>query len=177
MTITIHPLQPDNLADLDRRGSSFIVTARLALQATDSQVSYTIIDVPPFEKTYPPEEFNPAHYLANPERAIFIAYLDGRPAGQVRLGRWWNRFAYVEDIKVQPDCRRQGVGRALLEQAVAWARQGGFPGLMLETQDINVAACRLYASCGMTLGGFDACLYRGIDPGTDEIALYWYLIF
>jgi len=73
--------------------------------------------------------------------------------------------------------RRRGIGRALLEKAFDWARAGGFPGIMLETQDINVAACRLYESCGMKLGGFDAYLYKGLDPHSDEIALFWYIIF
>lgn len=177
MRVTIQALDPDHLADVRRGGSSFRVTARLKLQAEGERIHYTIVAVEPFEKTYPADEFDPADYITDPEKAIFIAYLDGKPAGQVRLGRWWNRFAYVEDIQVQPEYRRQGVGRALMGQAIAWARQEGFPGLMLETQDINAAACRLYASCGMTLGGFDACLYKGIEAGTDEIALYWYLIF
>lgn len=53
-------------------------------------------------------------------------------------------------------------------------RQGS---VMLETQNINVVACRLYESCGFVLGGFDACLYRGVMPGTREIALFWYLLF
>jgi streptothricin acetyltransferase len=48
---------------------------------------------------------------------------------------------------------------------------------MLETQNINVPACRLYASCRFVLCGFDACLYHGVMPGTREIALYWYLLF
>jgi streptothricin acetyltransferase len=60
----------------------------------------------------------------------------------------------------------------LIEQAIAWAKVSSCPGIMLETQNINTAACRLYARCGLQLGGFDACLYRGIQPGTDEIALY-----
>ena len=47
----------------------------------------------------------------------------------------------------------------------------------LETQNINVAACRLYASCGFVLAGFDGCLYRGVMPGTRENALFWYLVF
>jgi RimJ/RimL family protein N-acetyltransferase len=48
---------------------------------------------------------------------------------------------------------------------------------MLETQDNNVPACRLYARCGFQLRGFDTHLYKGDDPSTDEIALYWYLVF
>jgi hypothetical protein len=49
--------------------------------------------------------------------------------------------------------------------------------MMLETQDNNVAGCRLYANCGFELRGFDTHLYKALDPDTDEIALYWYLIF
>jgi streptothricin acetyltransferase len=60
---------------------------------------------------------------------------------------------------------------------VAWARDRQLAGVMLETQNNNVAACRLYESCGFQLGGFDRCLYQGLHPGTHEIALYWYLLF
>jgi ribosomal protein S18 acetylase RimI-like enzyme len=78
---------------------------------------------------------------------------------------------------VEPDYRGQGVGYALIQRAVEWAKSTGLPGIMLETQDNNVAACRLYQRCGFELCGFDTHLYKGLDPATDEIALYWYLIF
>ncbi len=48
---------------------------------------------------------------------------------------------------------------------------------MLETQHVNVPTCRLYASCGFVLGGFDALLYHGVMPGMREIALFWHLLF
>ena len=89
----------------------------------------------------------------------------------------WNRFAIIWDLAVEPSFRRQGVGRRLIEHALRWARDRGLPGVMLETQNINVAACRLYARCGFELGGFDGYLYRGVAPGTREIALFWYLLF
>jgi ribosomal protein S18 acetylase RimI-like enzyme len=73
--------------------------------------------------------------------------------------------------------RRQGVGRVLLQQAIQWASDKQLAGVMLETQNNNVGGCRLYESCGFELGGFDRCLYQGINPGTDEIALYWYYPF
>jgi hypothetical protein len=38
-------------------------------------------------------------------------------------------------------------------------------------------AFRLYERCGFMLSDFDACLYRGVMPGTREIALFWYLLF
>jgi len=41
----------------------------------------------------------------------------------------------------------------------------------------EVQACKLYESCGFELRGFDTHLYKAFDPATDEMALYWYLIF
>ena len=57
------------------------------------------------------------------------------------------------------------------------ARAHGCQLLKIETQNNNVAACRLYESCGFQLGGFDRYLYQATMPGTGEIALYWYLLF
>jgi ribosomal protein S18 acetylase RimI-like enzyme len=51
------------------------------------------------------------------------------------------------------------------------------PGLMLETQNNTHAACLLYEKHGFRLGGIDRFLYRGIDPRSREIALFWYLDF
>jgi ribosomal protein S18 acetylase RimI-like enzyme len=48
---------------------------------------------------------------------------------------------------------------------------------MLETQNNNLPACRFYEHCGFTLSGFDRNLYKGINKDTEEIALYWYLLF
>jgi hypothetical protein len=48
---------------------------------------------------------------------------------------------------------------------------------MLETQNVNVGACRLSESCGFVLGGFDGYLYRGFEENAREVALFYYLIF
>ena len=102
---------------------------------------------------------------------------NGNLAGQVRVLKWWNGYAYIGSIVVDNKYRRQGVGRVLIARVVDWAKSKGLPGVMLETQSNNVGACRLYESCGFVLGGFDEYLYKGLNPATDEIALYWYLIF
>jgi ribosomal protein S18 acetylase RimI-like enzyme len=64
-----------------------------------------------------------------------------------------------------------------MQKAVDWARERNLPGIMLETQDVNVPACRFYENLGFKLRGIDTHLYKGLNPNTDEIALYWYLIF
>ena len=56
----------------------------------------------------------------------------------------------------------------------AWATERGLPGIRVETQSNNVPACKFYESCGLHLGGFDRDLYRAMDGGTTEIALFWY---
>ena len=177
MKLTIAELTADRLGDVNRCDGAFRIESRLVLHAQGNIIHYEIEQVTPYEKRYPADAFDAATYIDNPDKVIYLAYLDGQVAGQVRLCRYWNRYAYIEDILVDRMHRRQGVGKALMEQAITWAKAGGFPGIMLETQNNNVAACRLYERCGLTLAGFDACLYRGIDSVSEEIALYWYLIF
>jgi streptothricin acetyltransferase len=175
--ITIQPLTVANQTDLNRCDNSFTVEAELRLTAEDGRVDYSVEPVTPYVKRYDPEIYDAQAYLEKADHAAWLACVDGQLAGQILIHENWNRFAIIWDIAVDPPFRRRGVGRRLIAEAVAWARGRGLPGVMLETQNINVAACRLYASCGFVLGGFDACLYRGIMPGTHEIALFWHLVF
>jgi ribosomal protein S18 acetylase RimI-like enzyme len=175
--IVIQPLTATNQADLDRCDNSFTVEAELRLTAEDGRVGYSVVAVTPYVKRYDLEIHDAQAYLEKPDHAAWLAYVDGRIAGQILVHENWNRFAIIWDIAVDPPFRRRGIGRQLIAEADAWARGRGLTGIMLETQNINVAACRLYERCGFVLGGFDACLYRGVMPGTREIALFWYLLF
>jgi streptothricin acetyltransferase len=173
----LRPLTADNQADLNRCDNSFTVEAELYLHAKDGRISYTVRPVTPYVKRYGPDVYDAQAYIGRPEHAAWLAYVDGQLAGQILVHENWNHLAIIWDIAVDPPFRRRGVGRRLVAEAVAWARGRRLPGVMLETQNINVAACRLYESCGFVLSGFDACLYRGVMPGTREIALFWYLLF
>jgi ribosomal protein S18 acetylase RimI-like enzyme len=178
MNITIREVDQSSISSVKTYGESFEVTAKLVPHAENGKITYTIVDVPSYIKQYGLEdEFDPASYVSNPERIVFYASVDDQLAGQIRVSKHWNAYAYIEDIAVEENYRGQGVGRALMESAIAWAKSRGFPGMMLETQSNNVAGCRLYERCGFELCGFDTHLYKAIDPDTDEIALYWYLMF
>lgn len=61
------------------------------------------------------------------ETALFIAKAGGKPAGRMALSRSWNRYALLDTIGVARNFRGQGIGHALLEQAIAWARTKGMP--------------------------------------------------
>ena len=177
MTITICQIDENNLFQMNTVDGSFTVDARLVLSARDGQISYTTEPVQPYLKRYSAEQFDWHTFIGNPDKAIYLAYVDGQLAGQIILWKNWNGFGYIEDIAVDVHFRRQGIGLRLIEQAITWAKERGLPGLMLETQNINVPGCSLYAACGFHLGGFDQDLYQAINPDTDEIALYWYLVF
>lgn len=59
-------------------------------------------------------------------------------------------LAYIADVQVQPAARRQGLGRRLVEAAIAVARREGMALLTLDVAEGNRAARRLYAAAGLT---------------------------
>ena len=177
MGIRVEEISRDNLADAGKCDGVFTVDSILLLRAENCLIRYTVVPAGPYAKRYPAEAVDYGVYITDPERAVFLAYVNEDIAGQVRLRRHWNRFAYVEDLVVDSAFRRRGVGRALVERAVQWAKDQSLAGVMLETQNNNVAACRLYQQCGFEIGGFDRLLYRGLQAVADEVAVFWYLIF
>jgi len=78
--------------------------------------------------------------------------------------------AVVWDIRVRPDYRHRGVGSQLLAFAEGRARSAGKQRLSVETQNNNVAACRLYASAGFELRSFDRFAYSLLP---NEVQLVW----
>ena len=79
------------------------------------------------------------------------------------------------DIRVSPNWRGKGLGKALLAYAADWSRQRGCTLLKIETQNVNVNACRFYASQGCVLGDIRRFAYREVPAVADEIQLNWYL--
>lgn len=79
------------------------------------------------------------------------------------------------DIRVQPEARREGIGRLLFRSAVDWARQRGCRQMKIETQNVNVPACRFYAAQGCELGAIHRYAYSGHPQVGHETMLLWYL--
>ena len=59
--------------------------------------------------------------------------------------------ALLWDLRVARNMRGRGVGRSLLALAEEMSRAAGREAVDVETQDINVPACRLYAAAGYRL--------------------------
>lgn len=175
MEITIRKIDPQESPQTKSFSRKSMVNSRLVLGIENEKLAYTIVHVEPYEREVHAEDIDYGFDDAGP--TIFFAETDGRLAGRIKMLRWWNRFAYVEDIVVNPEYRGLGIGRRLLERGIQWARENDYPGVMLETQDDNVPACTLYQSSGFVLSGFDRNVYKAINPNTRETALYWYLMF
>jgi GNAT superfamily N-acetyltransferase len=85
------------------------------------------------------------------------------PEGRRDLAALW-------DLRVAPGARGRGVGTALFRAAEAWARARGCRQLRVETQNVNVPACRLYARRGCVLASVDRSAYPGLP---EEVRLIW----
>lgn len=79
-------------------------------------------------------------------------------------------LAVLWDLRVLPEARQTGVGTALFRAIEDWARARGCRELKVETQDINVAACRFYAHQGCTLTEVNRLAYPDLPY---EAQLIW----
>ena len=95
---------------------------------------------------------------------VFVAEDDGRLVGfattmevpaSLRLAHFWQ----VRDLFVLPTRRRRGIGRALLASVRAAAIASGALRLVLQTEEGNDAALRLYSDSGYTpIDGYSALM-------------------
>jgi ribosomal protein S18 acetylase RimI-like enzyme len=95
--------------------------------------------------------------LDRDDARAFIAYSDGRAIGYVLvflIDRPETVFAsarrglYLDQISVEPNSRRQGVGRALLNAALGYASATGIDEIEVETWSFNVVAQAFFKSAG-----------------------------
>jgi len=75
-------------------------------------------------------------------------------------------LAVLWDLRVSSEMRRLGVGAALFVAAEEWSRARGCRQLKVETQNINVPACRFYAAQGCELGVINRFAYPELPSET-----------
>lgn len=87
------------------------------------------------------------------DEAMFVAELDGRPAGcayLVTLVDYFNErpHAHLSVLAVTTEAEGRGVGSALLDRSVAWAEERGSDRLTLSALVTNARARALYERRG-----------------------------
>ena len=97
------------------------------------------------------------------DAAVFVAQTGDEIVGRLSVGRDPHPASrHVADLglMVAAAARRRGIGRALLEQAVSWARDVGVRKLELHVFPHNEAAIALYEGFGFRREGYRKAHYR-----------------
>ena len=101
--------------------------------------------------------------LANPDGILLVAEKDGEIIGnaQGRLNR--GGYGWLSFMGVSPDCRRRGVGRALLCSFIEESRKGGWTKVSLDTAPCLKPAIKLYTDMGFIPEGYMRNHMHGLD--------------
>ena len=67
-------------------------------------------------------------------REVIVAELDGSLAGYLSLEYLWSKIPYIELIRVMPEFRRRGIGKALLTSVEEFLRGQGHTALYSSSQ-------------------------------------------
>ena len=187
MTLTIVEEPPTQLVEYAQVPMGFTVAERFDDQALmalrDDAAVQGVAVSPPYWKDY--DAYLDGHPSEWPRQfdlsrwTILAAYDRTRRVGgavvivddpQIALLRDCPSCALLWDVRVAPDARRQGVGSALLEAAEQRARERGARSLRVETQNINVPACRFYHAHGFRLERVVLGAYPSLP---NEMQLLW----
>ena len=117
---------------------------------------------------------------------IFLARDEGQPVGGAAVSTdpadvfpmdafQPGEMAVLWDLRVHPEKRGRGIGGALFDHAAGWARRRGYRWLGIETSNVNLPACRLYARKGCELGAIHRYGYARAPEVSHEAMLLWYL--
>jgi putative acetyltransferase len=114
----------------------------------------------------------------HPDAAVFVADDDGAIVGRLSIARDPHSASrHVADLglMVAATHRRRGIGRALLEQAVAWARDAGVRKIELHVFPWNEPAIRLYEDFGFEREGLRRGHYRRGGDFVDAILMAFHV--
>ena len=113
-----------------------------------------------------------------PNAAVYVAEEGGHIVGRLSVARDQHPASrHVADLglMVAAEHRRRGVGTALLEAAVEWARQAGVRKLELHVFPWNKGAIALYDRFGFVREGYRRGHYRRGDEYVDAVLMAYEL--
>ena len=171
--IEIRPAVLNDLSTLSAIEHSFetLYTWQMDRTIDESQVmvNFREIRLPrPVRVDYPrPLDFLGGEGLQ--QSIILVALLNAAPVGYLRMKEEQEpRTAWIKDVAVRKDARRQGIGSVMILAAQDWASQRNLKRVIIETQSRNVAGIRMIAKLG-----YEFCGYNDHYYASQDIALFF----
>jgi [ribosomal protein S18]-alanine N-acetyltransferase len=114
----------------------------------------------------------------SPHAAVFVAEIPAGVVGRLSVARDTHPASrHVADVglMVAAGHRRRGIGSALLDQAVEWAREAGIEKLELHVFPYNEPAIRLYERFGFEREGLRRAHYRRRGELVDAVLMAYHV--
>jgi ribosomal protein S18 acetylase RimI-like enzyme len=184
--LAIREMTPGDLLALDQIDPAFESASYLDVELEEEAGGMTFrlveraFDTPFVKETgyrYDADELAQTRYrLEDAEDALLlVAEVAGRLVAVLEVeGEAWRNTALIWALFVDKAWRGQGLGTDLLRRAEAWASDGGYRAIVLETQTNNVPALRFYQRHGYQIAGLDTFFYSNEDVEKKEVALFLY---
>ncbi|RSM39064.1 GNAT family N-acetyltransferase [Amycolatopsis balhimycina DSM 5908] len=155
-----------------------MITIRAAL-ADDEAVLAKLDErtwTPAVSPAPPPQPGPPSFDDGTHPGDVLVAEHDGAVAGYVRLGEGFPIPAHrhvrvIGGLAVDPDRRRLGIARQLVDAAVAEARRRGARKVTLRVLGHNTGARRVYEQCGFVVEGVLRAEFRIDGHDVDDVLM------
>lgn len=140
------------------------------------------ISVDRFEKNYDTESHNPSHLkkkfdtdnwrviTAVDQGEMIAGAIIAYNTNGINLLEGKQDLALLWDLRVNPDYRGQNIGTKIINEVKSWAIEQQCTRVKIETQNINVKACKFYVKQGAILTGYNMHCY---NDNPDEIQFIW----
>jgi len=189
MSVKIIEISADQLGEYASVPIRFEVTSILQPQLVDGGLGGIRLEeillarsyIKDYDHTETPEDWPDMFKVDN--WGFFLAYEDETLVGAAAVAFNTDGVNMLEgrpdlsvlwDIRVEPEWRGKGVGKTLFEYAADWSRQHGCTQMKIETQNVNVNACRFYQHMGCELGVIHRYGYAAVPHVAHEVMLNWY---
>ena len=130
-----------------------MTTIRKAKESDCTSMMDLIQELAVYEKqphavTVAMDDFIDAGFGDNPVWAAFVAEKDNAIVGMalfyIRYSTWKGQRLYLEDLIVTDSERGAGIGKLLLDQTIAYAKEMNYSGMMWQVLDWNEPAINFY---------------------------------
>ena len=109
--------------------------------------------------------------LDNETSLFYVAVEDGQVVGYIGMSFVLDE-GYIYNVAVKADCRKNGVGSALIQTLVTHCRKNNFTFLTLEVRESNAPARSLYEKFGFIKVGERKNYYS--DPTENAVLMTLY---